>query len=139
MTPTSPGAHSRLPERRPVRLLPLSAVLWGSVGCATLQPVQQPAQFIPSVKPHVVMVTYNDNSMVPFADPHLSGDTLVGIWDGLGEPVSVALTEVQRIDAMQRYLAKIDSAPRYEGRRDTTPAASPTTTPGSQPTPARKY
>ena len=35
--------------------------------------------------------------------------------------------------------AKIDSAPRYEGRRDTTPAASPTTTPGSQPTPARKY
>jgi sporulation protein YlmC with PRC-barrel domain len=35
--------------------------------------------------------------------------------------------------------AKIDSAPRYEGRHDTTPAASPTTTPGSQPTPARKY
>lgn len=35
--------------------------------------------------------------------------------------------------------AKIDSAPRYEARRDAAPAASPTTTPGSQPTPARKY
>jgi sporulation protein YlmC with PRC-barrel domain len=28
---------------------------------------------------------------------------------------------------------KIDSAPRYEARRDTTPAASPTTTPSGQP------
>jgi sporulation protein YlmC with PRC-barrel domain len=35
--------------------------------------------------------------------------------------------------------AKIDSAPRYESRRETAPAASPTTTPGSQPTPVRKY
>jgi sporulation protein YlmC with PRC-barrel domain len=35
--------------------------------------------------------------------------------------------------------SKLDSAPRYEARRDTTPAASPTTTPSSQPTPARKY
>lgn len=34
--------------------------------------------------------------------------------------------------------AKIDSAPRYEARRDTVPAASPTTTPGSQPRPERK-
>jgi len=32
----------------------------------------------------------------------------------------------------------IDSAPRYEARRDTAPAASPTTTPGSQPRQERK-
>lgn len=34
--------------------------------------------------------------------------------------------------------SKIDSAPRYEARRDATPAASPTTTPRSQPRPERK-
>jgi sporulation protein YlmC with PRC-barrel domain len=34
--------------------------------------------------------------------------------------------------------AKIDGAPRYEARRDTTPAASPRTTPSSQPRPERK-
>lgn len=34
--------------------------------------------------------------------------------------------------------SKIDSAPRYEARRDTAPAASPATTPGSQPRPERK-
>jgi sporulation protein YlmC with PRC-barrel domain len=34
--------------------------------------------------------------------------------------------------------SKIDSAPRYEARRDATPAASPTTTPGSQPRQERK-
>jgi hypothetical protein len=35
--------------------------------------------------------------------------------------------------------AKIDSAPRYEARRDGAPAASPRTMPGSQPKPATKY
>ena len=33
--------------------------------------------------------------------------------------------------------AKVDSAPRYEARRDTAPAASPSTTPSTQPKPTK--
>jgi hypothetical protein len=84
-----------------VRLVPAAAVLLGSMGCVVVQPVQRPAQFIPAANPEIVVVTYKDNSQVPVSKPHLSGDTLVGTWAGLGEPVSVPLSDVQRIDARQ--------------------------------------
>jgi hypothetical protein len=80
----------------------LAAVLPLAVGCVTVQPVQEPAQFIPQAKPNVVVVIYNDNSEVPVSEPRMSGDTLVGTWLGLGEPVAVPLNQVQRIDALQR-------------------------------------
>lgn len=82
--------------------VPLAAVLLGGVGCATVQPVREPAQFIPRTNPELVLVVYNDNSEVPVAKPHMSGDTLIGTWAGLGESVVVPLSNVQRIDAVQR-------------------------------------
>ena len=82
--------------------LPLAVVLLGGVGCATVRPVAQPAQFIPHANPDVVLVVYKDNSQVPVSKPHMSGDTLVGTWLGLGEAVVAPMSEVQRIDARQR-------------------------------------
>jgi hypothetical protein len=78
------------------------ALLLGAVGCATVRPVLQPAQFIPGTNPDVILVVYNDNSEVPVAKPRLVGDTLVGTWVGVGEAVAVPLSQIQRIDAKQR-------------------------------------
>lgn len=48
------------------------------------------------------MVVYNDGGEVPVADPKMRGDTIVGTWYGLGEPVEVPMNEVQWIGAMQK-------------------------------------
>ena len=66
---------------------------------------------------------------------------------GVGEQKVVLAWSDLRIqqdpDNRTRWVAmadqgKIDSAPRYEARRDIAPAASPTTTPSSQPRQERK-
>lgn len=77
-------------------------VALASLSCATVRPVPHPAEFIARAHPEIVAVTYKDGSQIPVAKPHMSGDTLIGIWDGLGEPVAVPLIEVQQIDARQR-------------------------------------
>ena len=77
-------------------------VLLGTVACTSVQQVREPAQFIPQAKPAVVVVFYHDNAQVPVADPRISGDTLLGTWAGLGEPVAVPLSEVRRMEAVQR-------------------------------------
>jgi len=85
---------------------PLAALLLVGVGCMSVRPVTQPAQFIPQTNPDVVLVIYNDNSEVPVENPRMSGDTLIGTWAGLGEPVAAPLSQVQRIDARQRDRTK---------------------------------
>jgi hypothetical protein len=82
--------------------VPLAVAVLASIGCHSVQAVREPAQFIPQQNPSVVVVTYTDNSQVPVADPRMSGDTLFGTWQGLGEAVTVPLSQVQRIDAVQR-------------------------------------
>jgi len=90
-----------------IRQMSLAALLLGGVGCASVRPVLQPSQFFNQAKkPDIVVVTYKDNSQVPVAKPSMSGDTLVGTWAGLGEPVAVRLNELQRIDARQRSVAR---------------------------------
>jgi hypothetical protein len=84
----------------------VAAVVLGSVGCMVVQPVRQPAQFIPQQHPDIVVVTYNDNSQVPIARPQISGDSVIGTWAGLGEPVGVPLSQVQRIDAKQKSTSR---------------------------------
>jgi hypothetical protein len=84
-----------------MRLVPVATVLAGSMACAVVQPVRQPAQFIPATNPEIVVVTYKDNSQVPVSKPQMNGDTLIGTWAGLGEPVAVPLSDVQRVDARQ--------------------------------------
>jgi len=46
-----------------------------------------------------VWVTYTDNSFVPVSGPKIVGDTLVGTWSGLSEPVAIPLNEIQTVQA----------------------------------------
>ena len=80
----------------------LAAALVGGLGCSSVQAVREPGQFIPQARPNLVVVTYNDNSQVPVSGPRVSGDTLLGTWAGLGEPVVVPLNHLRRIEAVQR-------------------------------------
>lgn len=85
-----------------VARLTLTALFLGAMACSSVQTVRNPAQFFETTRPQMVVVTYHDNGEVPIAQPTMRGDTIVGTWWGLGEPVSVAMSEVQRIDAVQK-------------------------------------
>jgi hypothetical protein len=67
-------------------------------GCHVVKPVQ-PAVYIPEHNPPVVWVTYTDNSFVPVAGPKIVGDSLMGTWQGLAEPIAISLTEIQTVQA----------------------------------------
>jgi hypothetical protein len=81
----------------------LALVLFSSVGCATVQPVPNPAQFIDQKHPPVLYITYTDNSSVPVSQPRISGDSLFGTTPGTAgvEAVAVPLHEVTQIRAPQ--------------------------------------
>lgn len=82
------------------RLL-LAALFLGGTACSSVQQVRDPVQFM-ATHPELVVVTYDDRSEVPIAQPQMRGDTLFGTWQGLSEPVAVPLDQVHRIDAIQR-------------------------------------
>ena len=82
--------------------LSLTALFLGAIACSSVQTVHNPEQFFNTTHPPVVVVVYNDNGEVPVAQPTMKGDTIVGIWDGLGEPISVPMDQVQRVDAVQK-------------------------------------
>ena len=81
----------------------LAFVLFGTIGCATVQPVPNPAQYIDQAHPPVLYVTYTDNSSVPVSQPRITGDTLFGTAPGVAgaEAVAVALRDVTEIRAPQ--------------------------------------
>jgi len=81
--------------------LSLTALFLGGVACSSVQTVRNPAQYF-ATNPAMVVVIYNDNSEVPVANPQMRGDTVVGTWQGLDEAVAVPLSDVQRIDAVQK-------------------------------------
>ena len=83
------------------RVVP-AAFLLGSIGCATLQPVEQPARFIPDRNPQVVYVTFKNESRVTLARPLVRGDSLVGTVEGVSHPVAAPLSHIQRVEALQR-------------------------------------
>lgn len=80
----------------------LTAMFLAAGACSSVQAVHDPARFFADAHPDYVVVTYTDHSEVPVANPQMHGDTLVGEWRGLGEPVAVHMDEIQRIDAMQK-------------------------------------
>jgi hypothetical protein len=82
--------------------LSLAALFLGAIACSSVQTVRNPAQFFSTERPASVVVIYNDNGEVPIAQPTMRGDTIVGIWDGLGEPIEVPMDQVQRVDAIQK-------------------------------------
>jgi hypothetical protein len=76
----------------------LAGLVVAVAGCHVVKPVQ-PAVFIPEHNPPVVWVTYTDNSFVPVAGPKIVGDSLMGTWQGLAEPVAIHLSEIQTVQA----------------------------------------
>lgn len=80
---------------------PLAVALLGSLACVSVQPLRDPALSIPKANPPVVFVTYNDNSKIPLIQPHVSGDSLYGTWQGVNEPVATPLSAVRLIEAKQ--------------------------------------
>jgi hypothetical protein len=81
---------------------PLAAALLGSVACASMQPVSDPALFIPQANPHVVYVTYTTGAMVGITQPRVSGDSLFGTLQGLSYQVAMPLSRVELMEAVQR-------------------------------------
>jgi hypothetical protein len=81
--------------------LSLAALFLAGTACSSAQLVHDPVQFL-ATHPDLIVVTYDDNSEVPVAQPRLSHDTIIGTWDGLNEPVAVPLSHVQRVDAVQK-------------------------------------
>jgi hypothetical protein len=81
----------------------LAFVLFSAIGCATVQPVPNAAQFIDQKHPPVLYVTYTDNSSVSVSQPRISGDSLFGTAPGVSgsEAVAVPLHEVSEIRAPQ--------------------------------------
>ena len=57
------------------------------------------AEFIQQHHPDVVWVTYTDNSFVPVQGPRIVGDSLMGTWQGLSEPIAISLKEIQTVQA----------------------------------------
>jgi hypothetical protein len=81
----------------------LALVLFSSIGCATVQPVPNPAQYIDKAHPSVLYVTYTDNSSVSVSQPRISGDTLFGTTPGVAgsEAVALPLHDLSAIRAPQ--------------------------------------
>jgi hypothetical protein len=77
------------------------AALVAAVACSSVQPVHDPAAFL-ATRPNQILVTYEDRSEIPVATPTLRNDTIIGTWEGLGEPVALPLNRVARIDAIQK-------------------------------------
>jgi len=83
----------------------VTAVLAGSVlGCATVQPVSHPADFIPEKHPKQVWLTREDGKEFLLVNPRLEGDEVVGWARGRRErEVRVALEETSRVSARQTH------------------------------------
>jgi len=67
-------------------------------GCHVVKSVQ-PTVFIPEKNPAIVWVTYTDNSFVPVSSPKIVGDSLMGTWQGLAEPVAISLNDIKTVQA----------------------------------------
>lgn len=84
----------------------LAAVLLSAIGCASLQPVRDPAQFIPQHLPARVWVVTTNNATLAVAQPRIDGDTLRGTWEGRSAPLAVPLRDIERVEAVQRDKTK---------------------------------
>ena len=81
---------------------PLVALLLSGAGCATLQPLRQPEQFIAAENPKVVYVTYKNRTVEGVTQPRVSGDTLFGALQRSPiHRVAVPLSQVLLVKAVQ--------------------------------------
>jgi hypothetical protein len=70
----------------------------GVSACTSIRRVQ-PTEYLADNAPHLVWVTYGDNSIVPLADPEIRRDTLRGLLEGKRERVKIPLGQVRSVEA----------------------------------------
>jgi hypothetical protein len=82
----------------------LRLALLGSVGCATVRPLRDPALFIARNHPRVVYITYRDDASLYVVEPRVSGDSLFGrVVGGLDTlAVAVPFHDLAVVQAKQR-------------------------------------
>lgn len=79
--------------------LPVVVVL--TTACASVQPVQDPSRFIAEANPAVVYVTHSNRAQLAIEAPRVSGDTLMGTWQGRDGPIAIPLSQVTAMSARQ--------------------------------------
>ena len=77
-------------------------LLLGSLGCVSVRPLRDPARFIVESRPSYVYVTHNSGALLTISQPRVSGDSLLGTWQGADQQVALPLNQFQRIAAVQR-------------------------------------
>jgi hypothetical protein len=77
-------------------------LLLGSAGCVSVQPLRDPARFIAESRPAVVYATHRDGALLTIDTPRMSGDSLIGIWRPIAQPLSLPLSQLKRVDAVQQ-------------------------------------
>jgi len=71
-------------------------------GCASLQPLRDPAVDIAGASPRVVYVTHKTGVQLMLTAPRVSGDSLIGTWEGADRELALPLRDVQRVEAVRR-------------------------------------
>ncbi|HEX9704125.1 MAG TPA: hypothetical protein VGA20_02625 [Gemmatimonadales bacterium] len=82
--------------------LPWLILVAGSMGCASIQPLRDPARFIAESSPDVVYVTHNNGALLTITHPRVSGDSLLGTWEAVSQPLALPLSHLQRVAANRR-------------------------------------
>jgi hypothetical protein len=71
-------------------------------GCASIQPLRDPAQFIAETAPPTVYVVHKNGALLTIGKPRVIGDSLVGTWEGVAQPLALRFDDLQRVEAVQR-------------------------------------
>jgi hypothetical protein len=82
------------------RMVFLTLVL-GTLGCATVQPVRDPQKFIAESSPKVLYVHHNGGAIIAVTEPRITGDTLLGVREGIARPVALPMASIDHITAVQ--------------------------------------
>lgn len=83
------------------RYMTVAGFVWCLVGCATIQPVTRPRQFITEKTPQLMWVTNEWNEVLPIAYPQISDGNVMGMWVGMNEHVRIPVERVRNFEAMQ--------------------------------------
>lgn len=75
-----------------------AALLLCVAACTTVRRVE-PAAYFAVNSPEVAWVTNANNTVIPVAQPEISGDTLKGMRQGTQEPVAIPMDQVRSVQA----------------------------------------
>jgi hypothetical protein len=84
---------------RTIRSVAVFGVLILGTGCTTI-PVNSPTQYLSTNHPRTLLLTQADHSVVRMSEPHLAGDTVVGMVKGHETAIPLSqLTDLKAVVA----------------------------------------